>query len=83
MTFSWQLLGDCNLSLAGFKGVPAHQPEERQNALDPSCSSGSFSQERCQEKFAKVLEYTIFLTLPFLRPRFLTLGTASAGGGLA
>jgi len=58
MTFSWQLLGDCNLSLAGFKGVPAHLPEETQNALDPRFTSGSFSQKRCQEKIAKVLKNT-------------------------
>ena len=59
----WQLLDDCNLRLAGFKGVRTYQQKETRNALDPSCGSGIFPRSAARKDVCEGARYTIFLTL--------------------
>jgi len=42
MTFSWQLLGDCNLRLAGFKGVLGLQWAHPETPLTPAAAQVFF-----------------------------------------
>ncbi|MGD2159005.1 MAG: hypothetical protein PVG14_17245 [Anaerolineales bacterium] len=68
MTFSCQLLGDCNLRLAGLKGVPASHQACAQNALDPRASSGIIPKSTVRKNIGKVLNtqtFSHYLVLDF------------------
>jgi len=54
MTHPWQLLPDCSLRLAGFKGVPAFLFMILLNALDPRFGSGWFSRSAARENVGLV-----------------------------
>jgi len=55
MNLPCQLLVNCNLSLAGFKGVSTRQTDAVQIALDPTCGSGVFPRTAARENVGKVL----------------------------
>jgi hypothetical protein len=58
MTFSCQLLCNCNLRLAGLKGVSAAPQAYVLNALDPRGGSGILSRSAVRKNIGKVLKNT-------------------------